>query len=72
MKRNRAAMVSKDEREILERAGMFGVAKRRTRAILRQHIAGNSRVETIACDCYLQGMRDAVQVIAQTGPATDG
>ena len=71
MRRSKAVTVSKQEREILDRTGMFDLAKRRTRAIMRQHVAGNSRVETIACDCYLQGMRDAAQAIDHDERATD-
>ena len=62
-KRNRATPVSAEELEVLQRTGMFGLAKRRTRAIVRQHVAGDSRISTIATDCYLQGVRDASQSI---------
>lgn len=59
--RNKVTTITTEEREILQSTGMFGLAKRRTREIVRQHVNGDSRVSTIACDCYLQGVRDAAQ-----------
>lgn len=61
--RNMAGPVSEEEREVLRRTGMFELGKRRTRQIVKQHIAGDSRISTIACDCYLQGLRDAAQAL---------
>ena len=70
-KATRAVAAQKAEMKILQKTGMLEIAKRRTRNILRQHVAGNSRIETIACDCYLQGLRDATQVIYGMGQDSD-
>ena len=65
MRIKRAAMVPDDEMEYMRDHGILDMAERRTRAIRRQHLRGDSRISAIARDCYLQGIRDAAQ-------ATDG
>lgn len=61
MKQSIAVTVSKEEMIVLRDHGMLNMARRRTNAIRRQHLAGDSRISTIAVDCYLQGVRDAAQ-----------
>ncbi len=59
MKRPIAVMVDAEELKIMHEGGMYALADKRTEAIVRQHIAGNSRFNCIPIDCYLQGIRDA-------------
>jgi len=56
-------VVPKPELDILKKTGMFRLAKKRTFGILRWHLIRDSRLSTIATDCYLQGMRDAADAM---------
>jgi len=42
------------------------IANKRCRAIVRQHVAGDSPLSRIAEDCYLQGVRDTVDSMRKT------
>ena len=61
--RNEVGPVSKEERNILHETGMFSLAKRRTRNIVSKHCMLDSKISTVASDCYLQGVRDASQAL---------
>ena len=63
MKRDVATVVSVEECTYLRDHGVLDLADKRTKAIVRQHVAGDSRFSTLAIDCYLQGVRDAVQAM---------
>lgn len=48
-------------------AGAAEVAKNRTRGVMLRHVQLDDSLETIAAACYVQGMRDCVEVLERSG-----
>ena len=46
---------------MLMKTGMYNLAMRRTRNIVQRHCIADSKISTIAADCYMQGVRDTSQ-----------
>lgn len=70
---SRIIPISKEERTYLRESGMGNVAFDRVGGLVRFHVGRNTGIQTLARDCYLQGLRDAADALdrAEKGQTDD-